>query len=49
MMQQLVLDMGLPSGPSLNNYCAGANEAALAHLKLWLGRTGSTLRSPVPT
>jgi len=49
MMQQLVLDMGLPIGPRLNNYCAGANEAALAHLKLWLGRTGSTLRSPVPT
>jgi DnaA-homolog protein len=49
MMQQLVLDMGLPAGPSLNNYCAGSNAAALAHLKLWLGRTGSTLRSPVPT
>jgi len=49
MMQQLVLDMGLPTGPRLNNYCAGSNEAALAHLKLWLGRTGSTLRSPVPT
>lgn len=49
MMQQLVLDMGLPTGPSLTNYCAGANEAALAHLKLWLGRAGGTLRSPVPT
>lgn len=49
MMQQLVLDMGLSTGPSLKNYCAGSNEAALAHLKLWLGRTGSTLRSPVPT
>jgi DnaA family protein len=49
MMQQLVLDMGLPTGPRLNNYCTGSNEAALAHLKLWLGRTGSTLRSPVPT
>lgn len=49
MMQQLVLDMSLPTGPSLNNYCAGASEAALAHLKLWLGRSGSTLRSPVPT
>jgi DnaA family protein len=49
MMQQLVLDMGLPTGPSLTNYCAGANEAVLAHLKLWLGRAGSTLRSPVST
>lgn len=49
MMQQLVLDMGLPSGPSLKNYCVGANDAALAHLKLWLGHAGTTRRSPVPT
>lgn len=49
MMQQLVLDMGLPTAPSLDNYCAGANAAALAHLKLWLGQAGSTLRSPVPS
>lgn len=49
MMQQLVLDMGLPTGPSLQNFSAGANEAALAHLKLWLGPAGTTRRSPVPT
>ena len=49
MMQQLVLDMGLATGPSLKNYCAGANEAALAHLKLWLGHAGNALRSPVST
>lgn len=49
MMQQLVLDMGLPTGPSLKNFCAGPNEAAVAHLKLWLGDATSTLRSPVPT
>ncbi|WP_296490705.1 DnaA regulatory inactivator Hda [Rhodoferax sp.] len=48
-MQQLVLDMSLPNGPSLANYCAGTSGAALAHLKLWLGRAGSTLRSPVPS
>lgn len=48
-MKQLVLDMGLPTGPSLTNFCAGPNEAALAHLKLWLGATGVVLRSPVPT
>ncbi|MDD2882408.1 MAG: DnaA regulatory inactivator Hda [Rhodoferax sp.] len=48
-MQQLVLDMGLPTGPSLKNFCAGPNEAAVAHLTLWLGDATSTLRSPVPT
>lgn len=49
MMQQLVLDMGLPTGPSLQNFCAGSNEAALAHLKLWLGPADLTRRSPVPS
>jgi DnaA family protein len=49
MMQQLVLDMGLPAGPSLQNFSAGSNEAALAHLRLWLGHAGVTRRSPVPT
>jgi DnaA family protein len=49
MMQQLVLDMGLPAGPNLQNFSAGANEAALAHLKLWLGPAGTRRRSPVPT
>lgn len=50
-MKQMVLDMGLPTGPSLANFCAGPNEAALSHLQLWLGQPGSatTVRSPVPT
>lgn len=48
-MQQLVLDMGLPTGPSLENYFSGPNEAALAHLKLWLGTAGTARRSPVAT
>lgn len=48
-MKQLVLDMGLPIGPSLKNFCVGPNEAALAHLKLWLGDGRRALRSPVPT
>jgi DnaA family protein len=48
-MKQLVLDMGLPTGPTLANFCAGPNAAALAHLKLWLGDTSHALRSPVPT
>lgn len=48
MMKQLVLDMGLESGPSLDNFCAGPNAAALSHLQLWLGQPGAA-RSPVPT
>ncbi len=48
-MQQLVLDMGLPTGPTLANFCAGPNAAPLAHLKLWLGDSPHALRSPVPT
>lgn len=50
MMKQLVLDMGLPDGPSLANFCVGANAAALSHLQLWLGHPGmpTAQRSPVP-
>lgn len=48
MMKQLVLDMGLATGPSLENFFAGPNAAALDHLRLWLGQPGA-LRSPVPT
>jgi DnaA-homolog protein len=49
MMQQLVLDMGLPTGPTLKNFCVGSNEATLAHLRLWLGHADTTRRSPVPS
>jgi DnaA family protein len=45
-MQQLALDIGLASGPTLANFFAGPNEAALQHLQLW---SGSPTRSPVPT
>lgn len=48
-MKQLVLDMGLKTGHSLKNFCAGPNHAALAHVTLWLGASGQTVRSPVPT
>lgn len=47
-MKQIALDIGLASGPSLTNFCAGPNEAALRHLELWLG-DGQVPRSPVPT
>ena len=50
MMKQLVLDMGLAKGPSLNNFCVGPNAAAVDHLTLWLGQPGVAVRrSPVPT
>jgi DnaA family protein len=45
-MKQIALDIGLARGPTLANYCAGPNEAALKHLQLWVG---SPTRSPVPT
>jgi len=46
MMKQIALDIGLAGGPTLASFCAGPNEAALAHLRLW---AGSPTRSPVPT
>ena len=45
-MKQLALDIGLATAPAFNNFFAGPNQAALAHLQLW---SGSPLRSPVPT
>jgi DnaA family protein len=45
-MKQIALDIGLAAAPSLTNYFAGPNEAALKHLQLW---AGSPTRSPVPT
>lgn len=49
-MKQIALDIGLGSGPTLANFMAGPNEAALQHLRLWVGDASrATLRSPVPT
>jgi len=45
MMKQLALDIGLDTGPTLANFFAGPNEAALKHLQLWVG---NAVRSPVP-
>jgi DnaA family protein len=45
-MKQIALDIGLAGPPSLSNFFAGPNEAALKHLQLWVG---SPTRSPVPT
>lgn len=45
-MQQLILDMGLASSPTLDNFLADAQSELLAHLRLWVG---NPQRSPVPT
>jgi DnaA family protein len=45
-MKQIALDIGVAGAPSFSSFCAGPNEPALAHLKLW---AGSPTRSPVPT
>jgi DnaA-homolog protein len=45
-MKQMALDIGLAPVPTLDNFVAAGNEAALEHLKLW---TGNPMRSPVPT
>jgi len=49
-MKQIALDIGLSAGPTVANFCAGPNLAALQHLELWLGDKGNAHnRSPVPT
>jgi DnaA family protein len=45
-VKQIALDIGLAAAPSLANFFAGPNDAALKHLLLW---AGSPTRSPVPT
>ena len=48
-MKQIALDIGLASGPTLQNFFAGPNGDALSHLSLWLGQVqrGAPL-APVP-
>ncbi|MEN9712980.1 MAG: DnaA regulatory inactivator Hda [Pseudomonadota bacterium] len=45
-MKQIALDIGLTAGPSLTNFLAGPNQAALQHITLW---ANNDRRSPVPT
>ena len=45
-MKQMALDIGLQTLPTLDNFFAGPNLAALQHLKLW---TSGNMPSPVPT
>jgi DnaA family protein len=51
-MKQIALDIGLSAGPTMANFCAGPNEAALRHMELWIGAKANhnvPFRSPVPT
>jgi len=49
-MKQIALDIGLSTGPTVANFFAGPNEAALKHLVLWIGdKSSASSRSPVPT
>ncbi len=53
-MQQIALDIGLPTGPTFANFFPGPNLAALRHMELWVGAkssgaAGGSNRSPVPT
>ncbi len=45
-MKQIALDIGLAPGPTLKNFFAGPNLAAVQHLQLWVS---NDKRSPVPT
>jgi DnaA family protein len=48
-MKQIALDIGLATGPTLESFFAGPNEAALRHLELWVGdQSTAATRSPVP-
>jgi DnaA family protein len=47
-MKQIALDIGLASGPTLQNFFAGPNEAAHQHVALWVGHEANERRSPVP-
>ncbi|GAB2731652.1 DnaA regulatory inactivator Hda [Melaminivora jejuensis] len=46
-MKQLALDIGLASGPTLENFQPGSNAQALQHLRLAAGEAAA-LHSPVP-
>ena len=41
-MQQIALDIGLRTPPTLDNYFSGPNAAALAHLQQWLPARSDT-------
>lgn len=48
-MQQIALDIGLPTVPTLAGFWPGSNADALSHLRLWAESAGIATRAPVPT
>lgn len=48
-MKQIALDIGLATGPTLANFYAGPNAAAVQHLQLWMAHhaTASSAAAPV--
>ncbi len=48
-MKQIALDIGLPTGPTLDGFMPGPNQEVWQHLRLWLGKDNAAARSPVPT
>jgi DnaA family protein len=49
-MKQIALDIGLATGPTLESFFAGPNEATLGHLALWVANHAEAgLRPLVPT
>lgn len=49
-MKQIALDIGLATGPTLDSFLAGPNEAVQSHLSLWVTeQISASSRLPVPT
>jgi DnaA-homolog protein len=47
-MKQLALDIGLPTGPSLQRFYAGRNGPVVDHIKAWVANSNGA-SDPVPT
>ena len=48
-MQQIALDIGLPTVPTLAGFWPGSNADVLSHLRLWAESASISTRAPVPT
>lgn len=48
-MIQIPLDIGLPTGPTLANFCSGSNLAAVRYMEQWVNAKPDGASTPVPT
>ena len=50
-MKQLALDIGLPTGPTLERFYAGRNAPVAQHVRDWVAQPvgASGVGAPVPT